>query len=84
MSASDRDPRVLVVEDDEHIRDLVALHLSVEKLTAVAIGDGAEALRLARTEPFDLVILDLMLPGLDGVTVCRAIRRNSLYTAGKS
>jgi len=78
MSASDRDPRVLVVEDDEHIRDLVALHLSVEKLTAVAIGDGAEALRLARTEPFDLVILDLMLPGLDGVTVCRAIRRDSI------
>src|SRR5262245_16000414 len=72
------DPRVLVVEDDPHIRDLVALHLGVEKMTPIAVGDGAEALRLAKAEPFDLVILDLMLPGLDGVTVCRAIRRDSI------
>jgi DNA-binding response OmpR family regulator len=72
------DPRVLVVEDDPHIRDLVALHLGVEKMLPVAVGDGAEALRLAKAEPFDLVILDLMLPGLDGVTVCRAIRRDSI------
>jgi DNA-binding response OmpR family regulator len=67
--------RVLVVEDDRHIRDLVVLHLRLEGLTPVAVADGSEALRLARSEPFDLVVLDLMLPGLDGVTVCRAIRR---------
>src|SRR5512145_444402 len=67
--------RVLVVEDERHIRDLVVLHLRLEGLTPVAVGDGSEALRLARSEPFDLVVLDLMLPGLDGVTVCRAIRR---------
>jgi DNA-binding response OmpR family regulator len=67
--------RVLVVEDERHIRDLVVLHLRLEGLTSVAVADGSEALRLARSEPFDLVVLDLMLPGLDGVTVCRAIRR---------
>lgn len=67
--------RVLVVEDDQHIRELVLLHLSLEGLTTAAAGDGTEALRLVRSEPFDLIVLDVMLPGLDGVTVCRAIRR---------
>ena len=70
--------RVLVVEDDTHIRDLVVLHLQLEGLTAVAAGDGATGLRLAKTDPFDLLILDVMLPQLDGVTVCRAVRRESL------
>jgi DNA-binding response OmpR family regulator len=70
--------RVLVVEDEANIRDLVALHLKLEGLTPVATGDGTEALRLARGEPFDLIILDLMLPGLDGVTICRAIRREGV------
>ena len=72
--------RVLVVEDDEHIRDLVLLHLKLEGLAATGAVDGTEALRLARSEPFDLVVLDLMLPGLDGVTVCRAIRRDAENT----
>jgi DNA-binding response OmpR family regulator len=70
-------PRVLVVEDEPHIRDLIALHLKLEGLTPVAVGDGTEGLQLARNEPFDLVVLDLMLPGLDGVTICRAIRRET-------
>jgi DNA-binding response OmpR family regulator len=78
-AGTDRTPgaRVLVVEDDEHIRELVVLHLGLEGHTAVAIADGAEALTRARAEPFDLLILDLMLPGLDGVTLCRAVRRDS-------
>lgn len=70
--------RVLVVEDDAHIRDLVVLHLQLEGLTVVAVGDGATGLRLAKADPFDLLILDVMLPQLDGVTVCRAVRRESL------
>jgi two-component system, OmpR family, alkaline phosphatase synthesis response regulator PhoP len=82
MDAEGRGPesagaRVLVVEDEPHIRDLIALHLKLEGLTPVAVGDGTEGLQLARSEPFDLVVLDLMLPGLDGVTVCRAIRRET-------
>ncbi len=70
-------PSVLVVEDEANIRELVALHLRLEELSPVETGDGTTALELARTRRFDLLILDLMLPGLDGVTLCRAIRRDS-------
>ncbi len=73
--------RVLVVEDDEHIRDLVGLHLGLEGLRVTAAADGTEGLRLARAEPFELIVLDLMLPGIDGITVCRAIRRESRNTS---
>jgi DNA-binding response OmpR family regulator len=69
--------RVLVVEDDVHIRELVVLHLGLEGLQTVATGDGSDGLRIARSQPFDLIILDVMLPGLDGITVCRAIRRET-------
>jgi DNA-binding response OmpR family regulator len=70
--------RVLVVEDEPNIRELVALHLELEGLTPIATGDGNDALRLTRSGRFDLIVLDLMLPGLDGVTLCRAIRREEL------
>jgi DNA-binding response OmpR family regulator len=69
--------RALIVEDEPHIRELVSLHLSLEGLACTRTGDGDEALRLAKDGRFDLIVLDLMLPGLDGVTVCRAIRRDS-------
>ena len=71
---------ILVVEDERHIRDLICLHLGVEGLTTVAVGNGSEALRLAEDRRFDAVILDLMLPGLDGVSVCRALRRGTRNT----
>jgi DNA-binding response OmpR family regulator len=67
--------RVLVVEDDPHICELVLLHLGLEGLATDAAADGPGGLHKARTEPFDLIVLDVMLPGLDGITVCRAIRR---------
>jgi DNA-binding response OmpR family regulator len=67
--------RALVVEDEPNIRELVALHLGIEGLHVTPAADGEEAIRLASTEPFDVVVLDLMLPKIDGVTVCRAIRR---------
>ena len=66
-----------MVEDDSSIRDLIALHLRLEKLDVTEAGDGQQGLQRARTEPFDLIVLDVMLPGLDGVTVCGAIRRDS-------
>lgn len=66
---------VLVVEDDPHIRELVALHLGLEGLDTTLVGDGRDALaRLAATR-CDLVVLDLMLPGVDGLTICKAMRR---------
>jgi DNA-binding response OmpR family regulator len=68
---------VLVVEDETNIRELVCLHLGLERLRCVQAAEGNAGLRLAREQRFDLVILDLMLPGLDGVSVCRAIRKDS-------
>ena len=70
-------PNVLVVEDEGNIRELVSLHLRLEEMTPVEAADGQTGLDAARNKRFDLVILDLMLPQLDGVTVCRAIRRDS-------
>ena len=71
-------PHVLVIEDEANIRELVSLHLRLEHAIPVEAEDGRTALELARHRRFDLVILDLMLPGLDGLTVCRAIRRESI------
>jgi DNA-binding response OmpR family regulator len=71
--------RVLVVEDEPHIRDLVALHLGLDGWTVSTSGHGDEALRLMQAEPFDLIVLDLMLPGLDGLTILKALRRDKLH-----
>ena len=69
--------KALVVEDEPHIRELVTLHLGLEGLAVTGAADGEEALRYASSEPFDIILLDLMLPKIDGVTVCRAIRRQA-------
>lgn len=73
--SSQRKLRVLVVEDEEPIRDLVCFHLDLAGFECVAAGDGKEALRLATAEAFDLMLLDIVLPGVDGVTLCRVVRR---------
>ena len=67
---------VLVVEDEKNIRDLVCLHLRVEGYECVPVADGKEAMVLASEKSFDLIILDVMLPGMDGVTITRSIRRH--------
>jgi DNA-binding response OmpR family regulator len=66
--------RVLAVEDDPAIRELMRMHLVLAGLQVEEVADGREALDRARAEVFDLIVLDLMLPTLDGITVCRAIR----------
>jgi DNA-binding response OmpR family regulator len=69
--------RVLVVDDDMNVRDVVRRYLEHAGYTVVLAGDGEHALRLvAESEP-DLVVLDLMLPGIDGLEVCRRIRSRS-------
>jgi len=70
-------PLLLVVEDDAHIRDLVVLHLQLEGFRTLTANDGREALRAFAENDVDLVVLDLMIPFLDGLTVCRAIRQGS-------
>lgn len=68
---------ILVVEDDTTVRDTLALNLSQEGYTVATAEDGEAALALARSESPDLVVLDVMLPKLDGLTVCRILRRES-------
>lgn len=74
MSATPLRRRVLVVEDDSAIRELLRLHLDLAGFALDETENGRQALDWARAKPFDLVLLDVMLPGLDGVSVCRAIR----------
>jgi DNA-binding response OmpR family regulator len=70
---------VLVVEDEQDIADLLALHLEDMDCEVSVAADGHEAMRLAFERDWDLVILDLRLPGPDGLTICRALRRESRY-----
>ncbi len=70
----DRPARVLVVEDEPHIQELVCLHLGLEGYSCEATGNGREALDKTESARYDLVVLDLMIPGLDGVSLCRAVR----------
>jgi DNA-binding response OmpR family regulator len=77
-AGSSPEPTALVVEDETNIRDLVTLHLRLENITSVDAADGKQGLELARSRKFDVIVLDLMLPELDGLTVCRAIRRDSI------
>lgn len=67
--------KVLVVDDELHIVELVAYHLEREGFTVVTAADGMEALEKVEEERPDVVVLDVMLPGLDGFSVCQRIRR---------
>jgi DNA-binding response OmpR family regulator len=69
--------RVLVVDDDVKTVELVKLYLNRDGYRVLTAYDGLEALRLARESHPDLIVLDLMLPGLDGLEVCRALRAES-------
>src|SRR5919107_5440961 len=69
--------RVLVVEDDASIREVTALGLRHAGLRVSTAADGGAALATWRSQPVDLIVLDLMLPVLDGIDVCREIRRTS-------
>jgi two-component system response regulator ResD len=66
--------RILVVDDEPTIREVVGQYLELEGYAVMQAADGLEALRLAEAHPPDLVILDLMLPGIDGLEVCRRLR----------
>jgi two-component system OmpR family response regulator/two-component system alkaline phosphatase synthesis response regulator PhoP len=70
--------RVLVVEDEPHIQELVCLHLGHEGYDCEGVADGTKALARTETERFDLLVLDVMIPGLDGLSVCRAVRNGRL------
>ena len=69
--------RILVVDDEASVREVLSQYLELEGYLVLQAADGAEALRLAQAQPPDLVVLDLMLPGIDGIEVCRRLRAAS-------
>lgn len=66
--------RLLMIEDDARLAAMVAEYLTQSGYAVTHMGDGESALEAAQDKPFDLVVLDLMLPGMDGLEVCRRIR----------
>jgi DNA-binding response OmpR family regulator len=74
-------PRILIVEDDPDIAELVARYLTKAGFTAERVASGRDALTAIGASLPDLLVLDLMLPQLDGLEVCRAIRANAAWAA---
>jgi DNA-binding response OmpR family regulator len=69
--------KILIVDDDNHIAELIALYLTKECYETRIVNDGEEALRAFEQDTPNLILLDLMLPGMDGYQVCREIRQKS-------
>lgn len=67
--------KILVVEDDIQINELISLYLKKEGFDVSNLVDGDSVLDFVRTTPLDLIILDILLPGMDGITLCRELRR---------
>lgn len=74
----DRPPRVLIVDDEPRILSMMRRVLEADGYGVSMAGDGTSALEILRSEPVDLVILDVMMPGMDGFEVCRLARRESV------
>lgn len=73
--------KILVVDDEEHIQELIKFNLENSGYNVVCSGDGLEALNISRKIKPDLVLLDLMLPGMDGYEVCKEIRKDINITS---
>jgi len=72
--------RILIVEDDAHIAELMALHLQDEGYTVERAADGALGVLMLERGHWDALVLDLMLPGVDGLEICRRARAMARYT----
>src|SRR5438445_5038676 len=72
--------RVLLVDDDREVADYVRRELEDESFSVVVAHDGASGLRLAESEAFDIIVLDVMMPFMDGLEVTRRLRRQSILT----
>ena len=74
MTDNDRIPQVLVVDDEPNIRELVQVALKFHGCAVSTAANGTEALRQAETDRPDLIVLDVMLPDMDGFEVCRRLQ----------
>ena len=77
MEQAQRVPRIMVVDDDPDTVSILARHLQREGFVAIEAVSGAECLRIAREHPVDVILLDLMMPEMDGFAVCRALKDDS-------
>ena len=68
--------KILIVDDEQDIADLVSYNLEKEGFDTIKAYDGADVLKIVKTQTLDLIILDLMLPHMNGLDICRAIRAN--------
>ena len=73
-------PRILIVEDEEPLTLLLRYNLEAEGYRAEVAHDGAEGLERVRAQHFDLVLLDVMMPNMDGLQLCEQMRREGLQT----
>ena len=76
---NERQPKVLVVDDDARLRDLLRRYLSENGYTVTVAEDAKAMNRFWMRERFDMVVLDLMLPGEDGLSICRRLRGGGGY-----
>ena len=70
--------RILLVEDEESIRDVVKLNLELEGYEVVTTGEGRRAIKHFQEEHFDLILLDVMLPEINGFQICEQIRLTNM------
>lgn len=75
-----KDPRILLVEDEESLRDVIKMNLEMEGYEVETAESGLKALRMISDRKYNLYILDVMLPELDGLTICQRIRLNDAHT----
>lgn len=72
--------KALIIEDDADIRKLLELHLKDMQFSIETAADGKQGLSMALSNPFDFIILDIMLPGMDGIDICKEIRYKNIKT----
>jgi CheY-like chemotaxis protein len=75
-------PRVLLADDDPRVVSVVSRYLDLEGYEMSIATDGEAAVRIAETDRPDLIILDIMMPGIDGIEACRRIRANAVRGSG--
>ena len=71
--------KILLIEDNKQIAENIRIYLQLENMEVLICDDGEKGLFLGKTNDYDAIILDLMLPSIDGKTICKTIRKEKMY-----